>query len=92
MITNTFLDNTLLMKDKIVWEKRKTIFTFSIDSQHLKMWQLNKKASNNIVTHRKTLVDCKSVCLSVNMREEGSKKVIIMHKRVEWRPNFYHNL
>ena len=77
-VKNIYINESNIEVRGKVWEKRKSIFTFPMDSQHLKMWQLNKKASNNIVTHRITSVDCKLICLSVNMREEGSKKVFVI--------------
>ena len=71
------IDDNIEIRGK-VWEKKKSIFTLPIDSRHLNMWQLNKKASNNVLSYGITSVDCKLIRLSINMREEGSKKIFVI--------------
>lgn len=56
-----------------VWDKDQPIYQYPCDSTKLEMWELKRKASNNVITRPVTSISNKLVQLSV-AKEDGTKR------------------
>lgn len=61
-------DNVMISGN--VWNKRKSIFNFPLDSSLLNMWELQNDPLEQKITFELSDVSCKLVCLRLNFQEK----------------------
>ena len=61
-----------------IWQKKKPIFMYPTNSKHLKMWELRKEITPEIITYNLNSVTSKVVKISLSLKESQSERTFVI--------------
>ena len=61
-----------------IWQKKKPIFMYPTNSRHLKMWELRKEITLEIITYNLNSVTSKLVKISLSLKESQAERTFVI--------------